>query len=154
MMKHPKYIIILFIGIFFMACEKDDVCLQPMTPKAVIRFYDFTSQNDIKSVDNLTIITLPIKDTLYKNVNKDSIALDLNVNENQTKFLFLSVNNKDTIVFNYQRNDVFVSKTCGYKTIFKQLNVLVIPDSDNWIKNITNQTEITADTIADVKIYH
>jgi len=154
---NKKYIVILSILLLisFYACEKDDICLAPTTPNLVLRLYDDAAHADIKKEDHFSLVALPQHDTIYKDTSIDSVLVSLNVNSDTSKFLLYSVTNADTLVFNYDREDVFVSKACGYKTIFHHLNVSLLPDSNHWIKNIEIlQTEIISDTIAHVKIYH
>ena len=58
----------------------------------------------------------------------------------------------DEISFNYNRNDIFVSRSCGYKTIFENLS---IQTSNNWIKdNLINNSTIENETSAHINIYH
>jgi hypothetical protein len=149
--------IVAFFMLFqlFSSCEKDDICLEPTTPKLNIRFYDTNQTTDVKAVEHFSLTALPGQQIVIQDENTDSISIALNVNENSSKFIFINNNNTDTVVFQYEREFVFVSKSCGYKCIFKNLQANVITDPDNWIKNkeILN-SEITVDTVAHVKIYH
>lgn len=43
--------------------------------------------------------------------------------------------NEDTIVISYEREEVFVSRSCGFRTIFKNVSIRW-DETDNWIKNI------------------
>lgn len=156
-MKHKIGFIITLFALFFsfLSCEKDDVCLSPMTPKLVFRLYDNAQIDDLKEAEHLYVIALPDNDTIYKDVQADSIAISLDVNQDATKYIFVKDNNNDTVLCTYQRKNIFVSKACGYKANFYQLNVEKVVDADNWIlnMNVENQ-EVTNDTLAHVKIYH
>ncbi len=155
MFKKNTIIFIVLLFSIISSCEKDDICLEYMTPNLVIRFYDNNQTDTVKEVNELTIIALPIKDTIYKNVKKDSISLALDVNNDFSTYVFISGNNTDTLKFTYLRKDIFVSKSCGYKTFFEQLDSQLIIDTDNWIKNTEIiESKITVDTLAHVKIYH
>lgn len=44
--------------------------------------------------------------------------------------------NKDIIEIRYQTEFVYVSRACGYKSIFKNLLVTLITDEDNWISSV------------------
>ena len=147
--------VVALILLLFSSCEKDDICLEPTTRKLVIRFYDATQTADIKAVEHFSLTALPGQQKPIENKNTDSISIALNVNENSSTFIFTNDTNADTVVFQYERKFVFVSKSCGYKCIFQNLQANVITDPDNWIKNkeILN-SEITVDTVAHVKIYH
>lgn len=144
--------LILLVSLF--ACRKDDICTQGGTPKLGIAFYDVTNTDNPKEVANLYVIALPGQDTLYNNVSVSQIALPLNVNADQCRWIFTNNQNNDTLDFNYQREVVFVSKACGYKTIFKQLQIHLQPDSDNWIKQIELLTNNISTDTTHVKIYH
>ncbi len=154
--SNKKYfsILLLLLSVVY-SCEKDDICTEPTTPNLVMRLYDNLSQDDFKSANNLTVLSLPDLDTIYKNVSKDSLIIPLNVNENTCQYKMIVGSNTDVVQCNYDREDVFVSKTCGYKTIFHNLQVNIIADSDNWIKNkVIINSEITTDNLAHVKILH
>jgi hypothetical protein len=48
--------------------------------------------------------------------------------------------NTDVVTFTYNHHDIFVSRACGYKTLFDLTNTnsnILTPDSDNWIKDIS-----------------
>ncbi len=136
------------------ACRKDDICTLGGTPNLGIGFFDSTAPDDIKTVTDFYLIALPDNDTVYKAVSADSIKVPLNVNDNQCRFIFTKDTNNDTLLFSYGREPVFVSKACGYKTVFHQLQIDLIQDNNLWIKQIEIlQTDITIDTI-NVKIYH
>ncbi|GAL77203.1 hypothetical protein JCM19274_4916 [Algibacter lectus] len=44
--------------------------------------------------------------------------------------------NIDIITINYSRTEVFVSRACGYKTIYENVTVQIESDEDNWIESI------------------
>jgi len=149
MKKHIFHIFILLVA--FSSCEKDDICIEATTPMLVIRFYDINNPKTIKSVNSLTVWALN-KDSIYENKAIDSIAIPLNLNENSTVYKFQSATFIDEISFNYNRNDIFVSRSCGYKTIFENLS---IQTSNIWIKdNLINNSTIENETSAHINIYH
>ncbi len=160
MKKNSIYI--LFLALVFIACEKDDICLSPTTPKLVLRFYDTANQTALKSVERLSIWA-DGKDTLsiYKSVSLDSVAIPLNVNTTQTIY-HLKTNTVDgnkannltnTITINYTTSEEYVSRSCGFKTIF---NNVTISSNNGWIQSFTptSLTIIDTQTSAHVKIYH
>lgn len=154
MNKTKYHFFVFFILFFFLSCEKDDICLQPTTPKLVLTFNDAANPNEIKQLNNLTLIALPIQDTIIYN-DIDILKIPLNVNSDNCSFEMIKSGNSDLIQFSYQREDVFVSKTCGYKTVFHNLQITVLPDSNNWINSVEIlNSEITIDTTTHVKILH
>lgn len=157
-----KNILYLFLFAFiFNACEKDDICLSPTTPKLILRFYDASDPSTLKAPTNLSIWAEG-KDTLatFKNVSLDSIYLPLNTNTSQTVYNFKTsttgniadnVYNKFTI--NYTTEEIFVSRSCGLKSIF---NTVTITSDTGWFQSFTPNSITTIDneTSAHVKIYH
>ena len=150
-----KLLIIIFVGaLCFTACEKDDICIEPMTPKLVMGLFDYEHQDELKPVENLHLVAIGVEDTINF-FNKDIVNIPLDVNNDNCRFALINDTNVDVLEFNYQRENVFVSKTCGYKTIFKNLNVYLEEDTDNWIKQIEIiNHSIKIDTAVHVKIYH
>lgn len=150
MKKYITIIIVLFLSI--LSCEKDDICIEATTPNLVIRFYNNDIQTDVKQVSGLTVWAEG-KDSIYVNQSLDSIIIPLDINQNNTLFKFSKGTLVDSINFTYDRNDIFVSRSCGYKTIFE--NLQIESNSINWIKNINiNNAIIENDTAAHISIFH
>ncbi|MCF6168205.1 DUF6452 family protein [Lutibacter sp.] len=144
---------IIFVFLFtFLSCEKDDICVESTTPNLIIKFYDNDDQTVVKQITELTVWA-DSKDSIYVNKSLDSISIPLNLNENFTKYILESNTIKDTIKFTYSRNDIFVSRSCGYKTIFE--NFQIESNTTNWIKNISiiNST-IDNEKAAHIYIFH
>lgn len=165
-----KYLLIislltLLLSIFW-SCEKDEICLEETTPRLIIRFYDNEDPEEFKPVSNLNVQIEGIEgDYFESNISTDSIAIPIKVTDDITKFK-LTINkddgddtNDDTDVFdlNYTREEIFVSRSCGYKTIFHDAEITLETDNDNWIKKIetiNNPQEITNQKSKHVKIFH
>lgn len=141
----------LFLLAIAISCQKDDICVDPVTPNLVIRFYDNGNSAEYKSVANLYLWAEDL-DTLYNNVTTDSIAIPLNPAQDFTIYHLSSGTTQDDITIDYTRNEVFVSRSCGYKYNFGDLSLSGI--TNNWILN----TEITNQTVEDetehIKILH
>jgi len=161
-MKKISLFIFLLLSLF--ACEKDDICIDPTTPNLIIRLYDFNADETVKSVFDLQIKNID-QDSIFKdNITvADSITIPLNVNQDFTSYVFTintndaSLINSDTLKISYSREEVFVSRSCGFKVIFKNLNLTLTPDSNNWIQSVVfidpNNT-IDNEKKAHVKILH
>tara|TARA_Y200000002_G_scaffold184781_1_gene152602 strand:- start:1790 stop:2263 length:474 start_codon:yes stop_codon:yes gene_type:complete len=141
------------------ACEPDDICLEGTlgTPKLIIEFYDKNQDDTKKSITDLQVKGINM-DVLLYDATVDSIALPLNTLNNNTSFSFTKTQNnnaiEDIITFNYDLEDRFISRACGYKTVFNNLTFSTI-NTLNFISKI----EILTDTISDinttnVKILH
>ena len=141
------------------ACEPDDICLEgtPGTPQLIVVFYDKNQPESKKSVSNLQVKGTDMETLLY-DATLDSIALPLKTLTNSTSFTLKATQNgidaEDIIAFNYNPKDEFISRACGYKTIFDNLTISTA-NTWNWIHNI----EIINNSIPDnynthVKILH
>ncbi len=152
-----KFIISFFFLILSVisACQKDDICTAGTTPDLQIKFFAYNDTVE-KPVDTLYVIVLPLQDTIINGRNDMiNLSLALNVNADTTNFVLSSVHNNDTITFRYIRERIFVSKACGYKINFHDLNVDLQQDNDNWIKQIDILNhDIITDTVVHVQIYH
>ena len=153
------YLLLTLIPLLVSSCEKDDFCIEPITPNMVIRFYNATNITQTKSVEDLSV-TPEGFDELYSNANLDSILIPLDVTSNQIIYNLSSESNIDIITINYDVEEVFVSRSCGFKAIFN--NVSVTSDvSNDWIIGLTETLENTItiptidnETAAHVKIFH
>lgn len=130
---------LLLIAIFsFSSCEKDDICdaNTPTTPRLVIEFYDISNPSVLKNVTNLKVIGEGMTEGIVFNpsatgdsqylVNGNSISIPLKTDADTTTYSFILNSGNpnpilidtDKVTFNYTRNDVFVSRACGFKTLF------------------------------------
>ena len=141
------------------ACEPDDICLEdtPGTPKLIVVFYDKNQTDTKKSVTDLQLKGVNMERILY-NATTDSISLPLNTLARSTSFSITTTQNgnatEDIITFNYDPEDQFISRACGYKTIFTNLTFSTV-NTLSFISTI----EILNSTISDnnnshVKILH
>ncbi|MDO9274862.1 MAG: DUF6452 family protein [Lutibacter sp.] len=148
-----KYIILLFIFSFTLInCEKDDICIETTTPKLIVVLYNNAIPAEKKAVTSLTVWANG-KANIYENQSLDSIAIPLDLTQNRTIYIFDNKTIKDTIEFTYDRKDVFVSQSCGYKTVFE--NLKIASRSANWIKNDTiKNTTIDNETAVHLTIFH
>ena len=158
--------LLLLLSVFFSSCEKDDICdtNTPTTPKSVIEFYDVANPTTLKNVTNLGVIA-PGFTSGFGFTATSKIKVPLKTFEDSSVLYFIqngsidptTDDNLDEITFNYNRKTVFVSRACGYKTLFT-LNstnpITVTPDSNNWIQNvIVSQPNIENEDETHIKIY-
>lgn len=150
MKKYLSLIIISIIAIT--SCEQDSICIDATTPSLTIRFYDYNDKDEIKSI-NLDSVWAEDKSLYLQNVSLDSLSIPLDLNENFTIYNLGATALVDQINFNYTRKDVFVGRSCGYKTVFENLEIT--NNTNNWIKEIEIiNTIIDNDTAAQVYIFH
>lgn len=162
-----KIIALLLTVITLSSCEKDDICTDETTPRLILEFYDDSNPTLLKNVVSLKI--KGVDETLdlgtYSGVSK--IELPLDITQDITKYSMilnsngsLALPNEDFLQFNYTRDDIFVSRACGFKTIFA-LNTsggvihtdAATPDTF-WIKGMDIETtNITTENETHIKIY-
>ncbi|MGV8946994.1 MAG: DUF6452 family protein [Lutibacter sp.] len=148
-----KYVVLLIILSFTLTnCEKDDICIEATTPRLIIVFYDNAIPANKKAVTSLTAWATE-NGNVYENKSIDSIAIPLDLTQNNTIYQLKSGTKIDTLNFTYNRKDVFVSRSCGYKTIFE--NFQIESRTANWIINDSiKTTTIENETAAHITIYH
>ena len=154
-----KFLILSFISLLVSSCEKDDFCIDPITPNMIIRFYDAMNPIQTKSVSNLSVQPEGYDD-LYSNVNIDSLLLPLDVMTNEIVYNLSSEGTQDILTITYEVEEEFVSRSCGFKAVFR--NVIITSDPSNeWILGLTESgnNSVTISTIEDessahVQIYH
>ena len=163
---------ILTLGTIIISCEKDDICAEatPTTPQLIIEFYDVNSPEELKNVTGLLVygigddgegflldgqilsdknsVTIPLRTDM--NITKVVLHKDYDIEDN------IVLGNPETFNISYVREDIYVSRACGYKTIFNDLAANREDDVDNWISSIVieENTTVENETSAHVKIYH
>lgn len=160
-------LLLLLLSLSFSSCEKDDICEETTatTPKLIIEFFDTLRPTVLKSITNLAVKEVNSTEILLFN-EKNKIEIPLKTNVGLTKFSFIlnsttiTTDNEDFLQFNYTRQNSFVSRACGFKTIFTLNSTTpiiktepTVPDG-SWIQNITVETSnITTENETHIKIY-
>lgn len=174
MKKFINITVALILAGCFFGCEKDDICAgtTPTTSRLIVEFYDFNNPAILKSVTDLSafgngntegvVFNSAISDSTKYFITGTSIALPLDISTNITNYRLRifsrspepAVYNDDEININYTTEQLYVSRACGYKTIFDLENATRVGDANEWIKNITFEP-IIIDNEEDVhvKIY-
>ena len=183
-MKQYKTIIFAAFTIILLSlwsCERDDICAEdtPTTPRLIVEFFDSTSPDDLLNVPNFTVygeglVTDPTESsdaTLVFNSSVNTIELPLFIDDDdvETTSRFImemdtnlrldddasTESNIDIIEITYTPEFVFVSRACGFKSIFNDLGFNVDEDADNWINSITVlETTVENEDIVHVNISH
>ena len=130
--------LLLLVIVTSSSCEKDDICdaNTPTTPRLVIAFYDIDNPSIPQNVNNLKVIGEGMTEGIVFNpsetddskylTNGNTISIPLKTDANTTTYRFilnststnLTLIDTDQITFNYTTKDVFVSRACGFKTLF------------------------------------
>jgi len=132
------FILILIATIASSSCEKDDICdaNTPTTPRLVIEFYDISNPSVLKNVTNLKVIGEGMTNGIVFNpsaegdsqylINGNTISIPIKTDVDNTTYSFILNSGNpnpilidiDEVTFNYTRQDLFVSRACGFKTLF------------------------------------
>jgi len=117
----------LMLAVFLsLNCERDDVCAgtTPTTPRVVVEFFNYTN-NAPRNVTNLSIRSTETDSVItFTAVNK--ILVPLKTFDTTTSYTF-TINDDDvpqtptftdTVTFNYATRDIYISRACGFKTVF------------------------------------
>ena len=154
-MASRKFIFFVLIFALLSSCEVDDICTETvLTPKLIVRFYDFSQQDTPKGVTNL-YVWAEGKDSIYSNTTTDSIALPLHIASDNTKYLFSKNGVIDTLNVTYNKQEIFVSRSCGFKYNFELTDALSL--SNHWTQNLQTNTSpqiINNEAAAHLKIFH
>lgn len=156
----------LLLALSFWNCEKDDICAEgtPVTPRLIIEFYDAANPTVLKNVTNLGVIEPTFTEGIpFNGVSKIQIPLRTTADITTLNFIQngsdddASNDNIDAITFNYERVEEYVSRACGFKTLFylNETNPIELTaDGNNWIQNIeVLQPNIETENEVHVKIY-
>ncbi|MGB0974901.1 MAG: DUF6452 family protein [Flavobacteriaceae bacterium] len=170
-----KLLFIIALLTLCVGCEKDDICTDTNadTAQLVIRFYDIAHTDTPKAVTNLLIVGENHSLSYGVESTRDSIAIPLRMLENNTSYTLIkdyevndngtpdddsddfATGNEDDVTITYTNKQVYISKACGFKNIFKDLNFGFTADTDNWILNSTiENTTLENSNNAHVHIYH
>lgn len=162
-----KKIFLLLFVFTLLGCEKDDICADETTPLLVIEFYDDSNPINKKNVTSLKVTEAGRTDSLSTFSGVSTIKIPLKNMLDMTKYSFIlnstsitGADNEDFLQFNYTRQEVYVSRACGYKTIY-QLNAadgVILTDAETpdelWMKSINIQTNtIETGNEVHIKIY-
>lgn len=151
-MKRYSALILFLSSLLLNSCEKDDICVLPTTPKLIIRFYDNSDPENTKEVENLTVSVEAADSTIYDGVTTDSIAIPLDVNSTQTIYNLSRGDVQDQLQIDYEIEEIFVSRSCGFKANFNNLS---ISSTNNWIQSFEIiSSSITSENSAHVQIRH
>lgn len=175
-----KIFIVLLIVFSFSACEKDDICdaNTSTTPRLVIAFFDITNPSIPKKVTNLKVIGTGKTEGIVFNPtatgetkylsNESTISIPLKTDADVTGYSFIlnsgnsnsTLIDQDDVTFFYTRKDLFVSRACGFKTVFtfdptKPYTQVPVPNIKlKWMKYISiEKSNIDTENETHVKVF-
>lgn len=137
-------LVILMISLYA-GCTTDDICSEETqtTPNLVINFADNKIAGVAKPLSHIMIRNLDL-DTLVWNAPADTIAIPLYTDADRSTYAFTifkeEVPYTNIYQFDYTREEIYVSRACGFKMHFENLKAEAIPNENlttGWTKNIT-----------------
>lgn len=180
-MKLIKNVLLfIFIGLATYTCERDDICAEttPTTPRLLVEFYDIANQDEIKFVPRLTVFGEGLDEetsSILSSENETAVSLPLIIGTegevtttrfNMVRFATSSDGepnpdaNTDVLEIIYTPQFEYVSRACGYKSVFTNLRVNIIPDDDNWAlatafpNSNTDNINVENENSTHVNIFH
>lgn len=144
--------LLVLLAITLPGCEKDDICdpETSTTPRLIIDFYNVQNPTEKKNVTNLALIAEGHEDEPLGFSGVSQITVPLQTTADITKYKFIlnygsadsTIIDEDKLEFQYARTNIYVSRACGFKTLFVfGANPYTLTDSDAaeglWIKGIT-----------------
>ncbi|WP_154662149.1 DUF6452 family protein [Siansivirga zeaxanthinifaciens] len=184
-MKYIKFIFLIVMAVLVgvnISCERDDICpaTTSTTPRLIIDLYDTANQLNRKNVFGLVVVGVDNNTILpgFQITSTNKLLLPLRTDANQTQYRlrkdskvndngtpndtsddFIDPNqgNEDIITINYVREEVFVSRACGYKTIFNSITLTIEDDGNNWIlarQPLLDNQPLENETTTHFNIFH
>lgn len=159
----------------------------PTTPRLLIDLLDVTDSAIKKNVFDLVVVgsdfvtssRIPANTSVflpgYSFQDVDDLILPLKTDSNSTEYILIEravINNngtpddttddfisgnQDRIIVNYSRKQVFVSRACGFKTVFENITLNIVKDNDNWMLSrqpLTNNQSVEDETTTHFSISH
>lgn len=146
-----KALLVLITILSICSCEQDDICVETLTPKLIIKFYDVNDTINTKEAPTLNI-WVDGRDTIISNQTTDSIAIPLDVNDMQTIYNFRSESIIDQLTVTYDLNQVYVSRSCGFIANYENV---ATTNTDLWIDEVlVISTTIENEDSTHVQIRH
>lgn len=155
------------------SCERDDICASatPTTPHLIVRFYNIDERSETKTVRKMNVHEETNSKYILFDKTLDSIILPLRIdalnNTNTTRFIIekdgdfatdednATDSNMDILEVSYTPELIYVSRACGYKSIFNNLVANRESDTNNWIIDVqVINTTINNEDAAHINIYH
>jgi Family of unknown function (DUF6452) len=140
-----KTLLLLLIAFSFASCEKDDICDEKTstTPRLIIDFYNVATPTVKKNVTKLAVFSEGVTDSITFDA-VSTIQLPLKISATNTKYRLVLNNgntnpllvNEDVLEFKYSTNTIYVSRACGFKTLFTLDNTNPYTLTDNPIPDL------------------
>lgn len=160
---------IIILSILLSSCQYNDICTDndPTTPRLVIKFYDAQKPGKLKPVEGFNAKEKNADKFYFKEAITDTIVkLPLQTGVNSVEYELVIFQNQDIdsipaeqsgfIKFTYTPEDVYISRPCGFRNIFKDFDAQRIASASTWIEKIEipHENQIDNEKITHLYIYH
>lgn len=153
------------------ACEKNDLCggVNVDTPQVNISLYNRLNNEERKTAQIINCYALDFvhQDTIpvIEFLNRSEFSLPLKVYEENTVWYVElkewvgndTITRANILDFRYETSSEYVSKACGYRSVFERVRVTSTNDTiqqfPGWISTLDYTTEITTNDTTHVQIY-
>lgn len=154
-----KFLLFFCSSLFLLGCQRDDICPESTetTQDLTIEFLDSEDPTKSKAARNLVVIADGMEDTLLGPTNTNSIEIPLRTDQNSTTYHFIlnsdsETENTDSMTFSYSPSTEYLSRACGFRVSFTNLQVSRHQDEDTWI--ISHSINIEDETDISISITH
>lgn len=141
-----KFLFLTAVLLLLFSCERDDICpaATPTTPKLVIEFFDVDNTESSKNIRDLAVRTFE-KDAALLFNSTSTISIPLKTDTIETSYIFNlnalaeSGGLRDTLIFSYATEELYVSRACGFKVNFFDFRASLEgqeTSSEGWIRDI------------------
>lgn len=153
------------------ACEKNDLCggVDVDTPQVNITLYNRLNNEERKTAQMINCFALDFvnQDTIpmLQFNGRSQFSLPLKVYEEHTVWYVElkewigndTITRANILDFRYETQSDYVSKACGYRTVFQRLRVNSVNDTiqylPSWISTLDYTNQITSNDTTHVEIY-
>ena len=152
-------------ALLFTSCEKDDVCggLNAKTPLVNIEFYQQDNINQLRAPQELQCYAVGHKTKIvFRQQSKISLPLEINASATDWVLEYRTLVNNDTVKkvdtlkFAYNTESYYISKACGYRSVFKNVSTTINSNTGNqagyWMVSQESMNEISNENDIHVKV--
>lgn len=164
-MKIIKVLFVIIVITCCYNCERDDICAASTqtTANLIIEAFDVDNPTQNRDIRNLRIQGIGndaplLVDGVEITSQTNMLSLPLRTDADVTQFILQrdftvddqgmpNGGNSDTITVSYTREDRFISRACGFSTIYTNVTVVLEDENDDdlWISQLRQENQTIED---------